>query len=99
MPRVCWARAVSTCSKEMSGEHLVSKALFPDSVNIQGFKWCHDRPKAIGINSLTANVLCRDHNSELSDLDNAALRAWEALKRIRGRCESMVAAWNGGPSR
>jgi len=45
------------------------KGALSDSVSIRGFDWCKDKPKTIGINSLTANVLCRDHNSALSDLD------------------------------
>jgi hypothetical protein len=57
----------------MSAEHLVSRALFPESVTIQGFEWCRETPKMIGINSLTSNVLCRHYNSALSELDAAAL--------------------------
>jgi len=76
----------------MSGEHLVSKALFQDSVSIRGFDWCKDKPKTIGINSLTANVLCRDHNSALSDLDAAALRVWSALREFGDRQEASAMA-------
>jgi hypothetical protein len=92
MPRYCWARGLSGCSPDVSAEHFVSKALFPNSVTIQGFKWCKDQPKTVGINSLAANVLCRSHNSALSELDAEALRVWNALKRISDRQAEAAAA-------
>jgi len=75
----------------MSGEHLVSKALFPESVTIRGSTGARTSRRTIGINSLTANVLCRDHNSALSDLDAAALRVWNALREFSDRQEAL--AW------
>lgn len=37
----------------------------------------------VGIGSLTARVLCADHNSSLSPLDAEALKLWDALEVIR----------------
>jgi len=66
----------------MSGEHLISKTLFPGSVSIRGFPWCAEQFKTVGINSLTANILCRKHNSELSEVDAAAGTAWRVLREV-----------------
>src|SRR2546426_3801833 len=92
MPRRCWARSIGDCSEKLSGEHLVSKALFSESVTVRGFDWCKDRPKTIGINSLAAKVLCVRHNSALSELDAAALKVWNALKELADVQEGIALA-------
>ena len=75
----CWARALGGCSSVQSGEHLFSAALFRGKmVTVQGFHWCPE-PKTVGIASLTANILCTIHNSELSPLDSAALQTLDTL--------------------
>jgi len=51
-------------------------------VSIRGFSWCPDDYITVGINSLTANVLCRAHNSRLSDLDAAAYDMWCVLRQV-----------------
>jgi hypothetical protein len=40
-------------------------------------------PKTIGLQSLTAKILCKAHNSGLSDLDNAAGTAFDAVRSCR----------------
>ena len=63
------------------GEHYVSECVFPDQpIFVQGLDWCLDTPKNIRIESLTAKILCRDHNSALSELDSAAGRAFQAMQ-------------------
>jgi hypothetical protein len=77
---------ISECSEKISGEHLVSKCLFPRGVNVQGFRWCLDETQSVGVNALRAKVLCERHNSNLSELDAAALDVWcvlrEAFERV-----------------
>ncbi len=72
MPRECWARKISACDGVITGEHPVSKSLFPSGKvivkGIPGFK----KEKEVGINSLVSNILCKKHNEALSDLDNSA---------------------------
>ncbi len=82
MPRQCWARSVSECRGKASGEHLITKALFPSGLKVRGFPWCNGEVKAVGANALTAKVLCRYHNTELSELDSAALDVWCVLREI-----------------
>lgn len=72
----CWASVLGDCDS-ISREHLVSKCLFKDSVQIQGYSWLpKGEIKTIGINSLVSNVLCKKHNSMTSDLDTASLDSW-----------------------
>lgn len=77
---LCWASALGDCHPEQSREHLVSASLWGNgSINVVGFPWCRDKPKRVGVASLTAKVLCRRHNSALSPLDDAAKKAFAAL--------------------
>lgn len=87
MGRTCWARGVSECSEKISGEHVVTKALFPTNVAVRGFPWCAQEFQTIGINSLRAKVLCTRHNSDLSELDAAALDVWCVLREIADRAD------------
>lgn len=69
----CWAEALGDCAGPITGEHVVSRAVFTeDHVTVKGFRWCRDEPRQIGLNSLTVNVLCAHHNNTLTSLDDAA---------------------------
>lgn len=81
MTRRCWARAVSDCSDDISSEHIVSKALFPDNVTIRGPSWAKEF-KTVGANAVTANILCRRHNSAVSALDAVAKDAWTVFRKL-----------------
>jgi len=49
------------------------------------------RAQAVGVESITARILCRVHNSALSDTDSAAGDAFQVLKRA-GSASAMSAA-------
>jgi hypothetical protein len=52
--------------------------LFPGgSVTVKGLDWLNGETKSIGIQGLTRNILCEGHNSDLSDLDAAALHTFD----------------------
>jgi hypothetical protein len=77
----CWAASLGDCDGKISREHLVSQALFPSGkITVQGLHWCKDEPKTVGLASLTGKILCRRHNSELSELDTAVQRTFEAFE-------------------
>jgi hypothetical protein len=60
----------------------VSQSLYlGDTVAVQGFPWCKDAPKIVGLASLTAKILCKEHNSRLSDIDSAAGAAFDAIRQ------------------
>lgn len=66
----------------MSSEHLVSQNLFEKSVMVRGMRWCQSEFKTVGIGSLTANCLCRSHNSALSTADEEAKRYRDVVRWI-----------------
>jgi hypothetical protein len=79
----CWAANLGGCAGGISGEHLISKGLFSGkTVQVSGHIWKSEKPKSIGINSLTANILCRTHNSALSDVDAAGIGVFRALRQF-----------------
>lgn len=80
-PFHCWASCTGECNR-LSGEHLVSEALFPERrAQVQGFDWCQDEPKTIGIGALIGKVLCVRHNNALSETDQAAVKALALFRR------------------
>src|SRR5580704_14990000 len=79
IPR-CWAACLGDCKGGMSGERTVSQCLFPSGgVTVKGLHWCRDEAVTIGIGSLTTNILCREHNGRLSDVDDYAKKAFNTL--------------------
>jgi hypothetical protein len=61
---------------------LVSKALFiSEKVTVQGFKWCKSAPKEVGLANVTAKILCRKHNTELSPIDDAGAAAFDVFRQ------------------
>ncbi len=78
--RGCWAASLGRCGGGITGEHIISKSQFSSQgVTLQGFSWCKE-PKTIGLQSLVANNLCRNHNTALSDADTEALKLLEAIQ-------------------
>ena len=77
----CWAASLGDCDDKITREHVISQCLFKgDEITVQGFPWCLNEPKTIGLSNLVAKILCRKHNNNLSDLDAAALRAFDVLR-------------------
>jgi hypothetical protein len=80
----CWASCLGDCSDKGSREHLVSEGLFlKDVVRVQGFPWCKNEAKEIGISGLTSKILCTHHNNSLSPVDEAGAQAFKTLRELR----------------
>jgi hypothetical protein len=80
----CWAATCGGCGEGPSAEHLISKCLFPDGVvHVSGFEWCKGETKSIGINGLERQILCRTHNSALSETDSEAKKAVGLFQRSK----------------
>jgi hypothetical protein len=81
----CWAASLGDCSDKMSGEHIVSAGIFPgNTVNIKGLSWRLDAPKQIGLANLVKNVLCTEHNSRLSPVDEAGIQTFKTISAFIG---------------
>lgn len=84
----CYLSTTGNCSHTSSGEHYISKSLLTEignTVSAGGFPWSGPTPetqKIVGINSLTANILCKRHNTALSELDKHAGKFMRVLKAI-----------------
>lgn len=79
----CWAQGHGECAGGMSREHYLSPALFPQpNIFVQGFDWCSDREVEIGLGSLTTHMLCRQHNSQLSPVDDHGIASIQAINRL-----------------
>jgi hypothetical protein len=77
----CWAETIGGCGGGVSREHIISRSQFEDDqITVQGLPWCKDQPKTVGLASLVARNLCRDHNTALSPVDGEAARLNRALK-------------------
>lgn len=79
----CWASCLGDCAGGISGEHYISEGIFESgSVTVQGFDWCKDEPKTIGLASFTRNILCRKHNSALSPVDIGGINAFKTFEQF-----------------
>lgn len=80
--RSCWASKYSSCKGKISGEHLVSKGVFEQkNIFVQGFSWCKEE-KEVGINNITANILCEKHNNGFSQIDQAGINAIKTIESL-----------------
>ena len=89
----CYARSLSGCCRQMSGEHPLSRAVLElihqelgvksKAVRVRnmGFQ-PRDTIQSIGIGSLESKILCTRHNNELADFDAEALAAFKAFESL-----------------
>jgi hypothetical protein len=94
----CYARALGGCSRKMSGEHYISKAILELVENRPGQKSKSVRAVGLafqksgveqqfGVASLVGNILCETHNGLLSPFDTAGkdmFLAMDALNNAAG---------------
>jgi hypothetical protein len=83
----CYLGHTHDCSLGRSGEHYVSRSVLEQlsepAVAIEGVHWlAPGERKIVGINNLTANILCGRHNSALSILDTEAGLFLRTIKDI-----------------
>lgn len=80
----CWAYSLGDCAGGISKEHYISKNLFPSGrVTISGFDWLKGKEKVLPIQNLVANILCRKHNTALSELDAEVNNFMGILNKIK----------------
>src|SRR3954469_10804919 len=71
----CWASCLGDCGEGASREHYISEGVFDgELITAFGLPWCSDHPATIGLGSAVAKILCRKHNSALSDFDGEAAK-------------------------
>jgi hypothetical protein len=82
----CYLTGTEDCSADLSAEHYISKSVLQaigTTIAVSGVPWLpNGEEKEIGVNSLTARILCCRHNSALSPLDTAAGAFFQKLQVI-----------------
>jgi hypothetical protein len=82
--KTCWAACLGGCSDTISREHLVSRNLFVDEeLTVEGFPWCKGQSVKVGLGALTSKILCKKHNSDLSDVDAIGGKTFAAFRETR----------------
>lgn len=80
--KTCWAACLGGCSDGLSREHLVSASVWnAPTVTVEGFPWCQEKPKDVGLAAITSKILCSKHNSDLSPTDGAAKALAEVIRK------------------
>jgi hypothetical protein len=78
----CWASCVDGCGGGQSREHYISDGIYDgETITAFGLPWCKDAPLTIGVSAAVAKILCKDHNSALSNFDSEASRLSLFLKK------------------
>lgn len=85
----CYLSVTKGCSEKISQEHYISEALLHkierhnSTIDVCGLSWLpKEHLKSIGKSSLTAGVLCTDHNSALSGFDSEIAKLVDAIFSI-----------------
>ena len=80
----CYAISLCDCKGGISKEHYISRSVLEiagKTLQVSGFSWQKpDEPMEVGIGALTSRILCSQHNSELSPLDETGRKFLSALK-------------------
>jgi hypothetical protein len=75
--KICWAKPLGGCSEKFSREHYVGRELLKN-MRVRGL---HPdlEGRELPATALNAHLLCKNHNSELSDTDQEAINLHEVL--------------------
>jgi len=85
----CYASKLNNCSPKITREHFVSHGILraigaSGPVLTKGLRWQPaSKEQFIPTNGLASNILCENHNSQLSDLDNEAIRLFTFLQNFQ----------------
>jgi hypothetical protein len=103
--RKCLFEKISVCEGGLSREHYISRAIlrqiFEDGiVTLSGTPWSGIGGKSVSIESLTAKIFCRKHNSMLEKLDAEASRFFGTARQAQidlsaKICKSATNTFNG----
>ena len=92
----CYLSHTNGCSTKITGEHCISHNLLNKiekqnkTIDVVGLSWLpKDQLTSIGKKNLVSNVLCYQHNSDLSPLDSAIGDLVEAIGSIDAEYQSV----------
>ena len=82
----CYAKSTKNCSTKISGEHIISDNILRvfehnKTVKLTGLPWIEKHTfNLLSRKSLVANILCGQHNGELSPFDNEVGKLIRCIK-------------------
>lgn len=92
----CYANCLGDCDDKRSQEHFISESLLEylnqeKNLRVSGFPWLRGEERALPPSALKSGVLCKRHNSALSQLDSIAVRLFQAFdeNQTQGREHSL----------
>ncbi len=90
MAKICWAHALGGCDEKMSREHIVTEKVFQEHSRL---KINNTKASPRGTIELTrknyvSKILCKNHNSNLSILDQEAINLMEVFKDVHGKIKN-----------
>lgn len=92
----CYLRDLGSCGGGISSEHLVSRGVVQELTKgggflVSGLPWLEaGETKLLSPEGITANCLCRTHNSALSPLDSAAKHFFSTLSEAFNEDKTQV---------
>lgn len=93
----CWASVLRTCGGPLSDEHFVSYGVFlTPTVTVDGGPSAPNGPRELPLKRLVTKSLCKHHNEELSDLDQAGIDLVNALRDIQEKRTARARAAKSG---
>lgn len=79
----CYAATIGECDGGLTREHYISKSILEQlgRFSVTGLPWQSARP--VAASAMTAWMLCKRHNEELSPLDTAASRLFSIIASVQ----------------
>jgi hypothetical protein len=98
----CYAKCLADCDKKRSREHFVSRSLLNylsqnNGLRVGGFRWIKGEDQVLSPNALASKMLCKRHNSALSQLDAIAIRLFKAFDEdgVSGSGQQLIHLFSG----
>lgn len=87
MTHKCWAKSLGDCGGGITREHPLSRCVYPDQeIVVSGFDFCKSESIKLHINSLTAKILCKNHNERLGkEVDQTGGHLFEVIRAFTKR--------------
>ena len=98
----CYANCLTDCDNQRSREHFISESLLhylnqKNGLRVGGYPWIKGNDQALPPNALASKMLCKRHNSALSQLDAIAVRLFQAFdeERVSGSGQQLIHLFSG----
>ncbi|MBI5374168.1 MAG: hypothetical protein HZA77_01960 [Candidatus Schekmanbacteria bacterium] len=98
----CYANCLADCDRELSREHYFSNSLLhylnrDNDLRVGGLPWTKGKEQVLPPNAFASKVLCKRHNSALSNLDAIAVHLFQVFdeKGAAGSGQQLIHLFSG----